>query len=279
MHSRKSILKHSRVYNRKRKRLIGKAVAIIFAVVVILFSLSFVSGISATTIHTVQVVGADSTDAPLIEKVARGELEGKYFHFISRANSLFFPKQKIENDILNTFPSVESVKVTRADVHTLLVKITEREPFAFWCTGKVTSLPPQNAKCYLLDKDGLIFAKASDPLPPNLLTYSGAVEKQTDPIGEHFLTSDDLHNLSAFLEFLGALHLTPLFIVADSSGELEVYIEGGHKLLLRTGMPYDTALQNLESLFNDSTLDWGEKGIPASLEYIDLRFDNKVFYK
>ncbi|MDD5069085.1 MAG: hypothetical protein PHN89_05835, partial [Candidatus Pacebacteria bacterium] len=72
MYSRKSILKHSRVYNRKRKRLIGKVIAVVFAVVVILISLSYVSGISATTIHAVQVVGADSANASLIEKVARG---------------------------------------------------------------------------------------------------------------------------------------------------------------------------------------------------------------
>lgn len=279
MYRRKSILKHSRSHNRRRKLFVGKAILSFFFLGLLFLVVFYFLNAPVMAITGVKVDGAGYTSATLLESKVKDELQGKYGHLISRANSLFFPRQRIEDDITENFPAVESARVSRSDFHTLSIKITERKPFALWCAGEITAVPGESDKCFFFDKDGFIFTKASDPLPLALLTYSGALSKKDDPIGQRFLTADTLHSLSAFLEFLPALNLKPLFIVAGSSGEIEAHIEGNHKLLLRTGMSYDTALQNLESLFDDASLDWKEKGIPATLEYIDLRFDNKVFYK
>ncbi len=276
MYNRKSILKHSRVHGRKRKRFIGKVVLVIFSLGAILFSISYISGTAALTIQNVKVEGTTYVPTSLIETAVKGELQGRYVKFLSRANSLIYPKQKMENIITSSFPSVESVSISRSDFHTLLIKVVEQKPFALWCIDMTSS--SRATDCYFMNRDGLIFAKADDA-SPDLFVYSGDTLKSKDPVGEHFLTSQVLNALSAFFGYLAPLQLKPVALVADSSGELELHTEEGPKLLLRAETSYDGVLQNLQSLLSDSTLGWREKGIPPTVEYIDLRFDNKVFYK
>ncbi|MDD4989509.1 MAG: hypothetical protein PHV42_03745 [Candidatus Pacebacteria bacterium] len=231
------------------------------------------------TIQNVQVEGSSGVSESLVESKVRDDLSGKYWRFISRANSLFYPGQKIETDILNSFPSVENVSVSRPDFHTLLIEVSERKPIALWCEGNTVSVPPQDTPCFLMDKDGLIFAKAPSTLPEGFLYYFGGEMKEGNPIGQTFLDGEKIQNLSFFLGLLPRLHLKPVALLADPNDELELYVEGGLKILLRSDMSYDVALQNFESLWNDPALGWAQKGIPSTLQYIDLRFDNKVFYK
>ena len=62
------------------------------------------------------------------------------------------------------------------------------------------------------------------------------------------------------------------------SGDYEIAIEGGGRIIVNPAKDLAVALENLRVLLTQSELSKNQD-FPLALDYIDLRYGNKVFYK
>jgi len=91
------------------------------------------------------------------------------------------------------------------------------------------------------------------------------------------LPVDEFHRITFFLDFLTPLDLTPTGLEAGAD-EYQIQLKNGGRLIINSTDDLSIILKNLETIFRSDNL----KKVLASggiLDYIDLRYGNKVFYK
>ena len=256
---------------RKRKSFFYKIVfyLLFFAFLFYFFYALFFS--SFLSINTIKINGNFDIAEEIIKEKIQEEISGEYF-FGGRKNNLFLVSgKKIEGNISSAIRKIKTVHITKKFPHSLIVEIKEREIFLAVCV-----ISKEN--CYLLDEAGEVF----DIFSPNLQTgfpilYSNFEEKIN--LGELvldkkymekiiFLQKQLNENLAFESEYLLE---TPGFISQD----VRVKTKEGWRIFFNLYTDLEKQFQKLKLIL--------EKEIPLDerkkLEYIDLRIENKVFYK
>ena len=146
-----------------------------------------------------------------------------------------------------------------------ILKEGRREEFGVYCVG-----PEQATDCYLFDDQGVILGKAK--------TFVGEVLIKIDDVSDYkpqlkqsFLPAADWQNSWLILDFLKSGQIKPEVITLKrSSQELAVRSDGPRLFFSYRFDPTDhlAALRLLRQKPN-----W------FNLSYIDLRTENRVFYK
>lgn len=222
------------------------------------------------------------TDAELFA-VAAPHLEGSYLHLFSRRNIFIFPKKAIEADIRASFVRAQNVAIDRDGFSKLVIAVVERDPAGLWCGVTTTSLAP----CYFIDESALAFAPAPRMSGSSFIAYERALPLK--PIGKQITTQEGFDALNDFIGFIATLGFNTRRVVwredalelmttfATKTGEEDV------RLRIPLEAPYEQAFTNLASIVqsqkNKSVGADEEPFIFTDLEYIDLRFENRVFYK
>ena len=182
-------------------------------------------------------------------------------------------------------PSIKKAVVGLRTIHTILVVVEERQPFALWCreialVSKNISAPRQTGarQCYYLDSDGYLFTEAPQPKDGTLKEYAGGVAAD-NPEGAFFLDPKKFSRLSSFLGELEGLGLAPRRAFVNSDGDFEITLPGAAKILISGQRDFDATLQNLESFLGSGNVNIVIKEGTINVEYLDLRFGDKVFYR
>lgn len=219
-------------------------------------------------INSIRIVGAEKNSADEVKSIVVSELSGKWFGIIPKNNFLFMGKSEIANAIRQAFPNVANVKTTLASVGSLAILIEERVPYAKWCEILVS-----NGDCLMIDDNGFAFEKTvrSVSASTTALTiftlakprYSADIfEKEKFVKLRQFI---DLFKSSGFEIVSVTEKDTDYFIKLDDSSEVRVKSED---------VPDDIT----RKLFSIKT-DLQKEGKVGSVEYIDLRYGNKVYVK
>ncbi len=273
MLKKKDLLTSPKFRQKKRRRLLLRLFLVIFSIILIVGSVSYIFSSSFFTIQTIQVEGASRIPKEDIESIVKNDIAGKYWHLISRSNSLFYPKNVLQADILQKFPAVETISLSLSSPTILSVRISERVATALWCKEN----NDKKESCYLVDNSGLVFADAQDASGDGYIRYSGGDLGDT-PIGKNFLSPSLFQNLALFVSSLQSDHLDGVSIFVRPDGDFEITLLGGQKILLGTQVSFDRSLENLASFLNSPDTTWKPGQIPATVQYIDLRFGNKIFF-
>ncbi len=174
-----------------------------------------------------------------------------------------YDKNYIQQDLLNKYPDIERVEMSTSGVDTLNINIKERDVVAQWC-GNV---------CYLLDKNGSFFRKEEQPLSGYII-YKGELRevgyKQT-LLKEGFA---DLHSFVLSLNSLGTkvkevhIYEDDVEIFLDNLPIIKVNVVDDFKKIL-SYIKLTLKSDDFKKVFNSE----------GGVEYIDLRFGNKIYYK
>ncbi|PIU07766.1 MAG: hypothetical protein COT31_03715, partial [Candidatus Moranbacteria bacterium CG08_land_8_20_14_0_20_34_16] len=223
------------------------------------------------TINTIKINGNSTIAEEIIKEKTQKEISGEYF-FGNRKNNLFLVSgKKIEGNISSAIRKIKTVHITKKFPHSLIVEIEERGIFLAVCV-----LNKEN--CYLLDGTG----EAFDVFSPNSQTsfpilYSNFEEKIG--LGESVLDRKYMEKIIILQKKLKEnsafeseyLLETPSFISQD----VRVKTKEGWRIFFNFDTDLEKQFQKLKLIL--------EKEIPLdkrkNLEYIDLRIENKVFYK
>ncbi len=231
-------------------------------------------------ITKVQIFGADQSLAEIAERAMRGS----YFGIIPRNTILFYPAARIRSDILAAFPDIAAVSLSRSGLTSLSIRVSKRVPIAKWCgtTAGVarslatTSLEMANdiAKdCYFFDASGVVYATTTTDQPVNTFSFYEPLASGSETIAFGLLLPN-AHTLPSAFDFARQLDTfgSPVVSVVFRSGEVDDTLSSGTRITYVLGNEQN-AFTALVSARANLDLAGG------SIEYIDLRFDGKVYLK
>ncbi len=244
------------------------ALGSVVAVVVVAIVVSALSYLPRFTITQVAVTGTDAMSPDTIKEYAEARIGNAGHPFISQSDIFFYPKAEIEQAIRAGFPRVADVHISRASMlaQAVTVVVTERKPYAKWCDG---------GNCFVLDSTGFIFAEGASSMAATPVVFSGPLQAATSsPIGQ-YVAPGHFNELSTLIQRLAETSLAPTSIQSDASADYAVTLADGLIVRASYGQDADTLVRNLQLILSSEPL----KSKESSVEYVDLRFGNRVFYQ
>ncbi|MDO8492332.1 MAG: FtsQ-type POTRA domain-containing protein [bacterium] len=262
------------------------------AVFKILISLFIIAGIGAglysaprypqINISQVDISGNETVSKENIEQNIWQELAGNKYFFFPNKNIFLYPKEKIENAVLALDPHLNTASVSFADFQTISVNVTERKPSALWCGDiyQKDEIKPELENCFYLDKTGFIFAEAPGFSGNYYIRFYGLVSTSTSPIiGQSFVSQPNFKLLTFLTDKMKKDGFVITRIVISEDNLVEAYLEGRGKLWLSSVQDLEKQINNFETLVNSEDFKGRDKDGNLKFNYIDLRFENKLFYK
>jgi hypothetical protein len=169
---------------------------------------------------------------------------------------IFLSKRQIERHILETYPSVEFADVSKTKDRDIIISIKDRMATGVWC----------DELCYFFDDEGILFKKSFD--------YTGAVFTKWEIASSTPLNFYDkalCTDMCIDKTFVSFLTQNKVMKVIMEGEDLRMFTEYGY---------YIKALNNATTTMRNVALFKAEyKGGEGKLEYVDVRFGDKIFYK
>jgi hypothetical protein len=242
-------------------------------------------------ITEVLISGNEKIQNKEIENIAWNNINKKIitlgnWNLISKSIFLTSPNI-ISKNILQKLPQIESVKISKKFPQTIFLEIKERKPFAVFCQpasatrpnlGDAIGLPvdvPNTEKCFYIDKNGIIF-EALEKIPENITIVRQWLEDKEIFVGKRVIEKniiDAIFKLEKILkdnfqiDIKEAIVSSPLRMDIKTSENWQIYFN------LRTDTDFQIAKINL--LLKDEI----SKDKRKNLQYIDLRFGDRAYYK
>lgn len=251
---------------RRLRAVIGVLGVVLFAG--LLYGVHWSSYQKSMRIGEVSVRGAMLQDPDDVIAFVRGNLTEDSVHFIARDNIFAYPKEELRAGIARTFPRLQSVRLGRGGVFgtTLIVNVDERSAYATWCAT--------TGACFVFDEGGLIFAGTERAGKPEMqYTFFGGIDEST-PVGSVFLP-EKLSGVRDLFQRMREARFTPIKMHVLDEQDYTIELTNGFTIKASFGQDIDTIVHNLELVSVSPAL----RGKEADLEYIDLRFGNRVYYK
>lgn len=261
-----------------------------FVAVLVLCLIFFVAfgGVSHNArwkIYNINVAGSAMVSGDDIREFVQSKILGNYYYVYARDNSFIFPKRDIEMKLLEKFPRLETALVTRSGEHTISVVVTERKPYVLWCGDEQHLEKSSLPQCWFVDLRGFIFDRAPIFSRGVYLEVYGKLEgvNGDSPIGR-MLPTFRFSRQDALVRALRVSIGEPLRVVLKPEGEFEIVMRTGLRysmisgvtLKFRDEMVPATIVKNLNSALDKQFPDGVE--LKKKLQYIDLRFGNKIFF-
>lgn len=262
---------------RRRKVFIYKTLLSLFGILVILFFFAYISRLPHLNITEIQIIDNKFIDGEEAQNVIWGEMAGKYIWLFPKTNVFFYPQNKIKDSLQNKLGRIENVDLSIKNNNILLVSLDEREAKYTWC-GDTPTPEGEKEKCYFLDKVGYIFEEAPH--------FSGEVYFKFFGIpSESYFQKEYFEKLVLFKDTLITLKLKPTFLYVNKEKEVEVYLSKTNlskyepKIIFNLNSDILNIIENITAALDTEPLKTDIKNKYSSLQYIDLRFGNKVYTK
>lgn len=270
---------------RRRKVLRNKILLLLAAILIILGVIAYFLRNSIFNISGINITGNKVVDAQMIQETIDADISGNYLWIFPKSNILFYPKNQIETDLNNKFQRLKNISISVNNKKTLEVSVDERTGIYTWCGATIPQNIDSSQKCYFMDMDGYIFDEAPFFSGEVYFKFYGPVEeKGGKPLAAYF-AKDYFTKIVSFKKTLEDLKLKPVAADVTGDGDLEMYLSSasksasGPKIILKVDADFNKVAENLEAALTTEPLLSGFKNKYSDLQYIDLRYGNKVYYK
>ncbi len=277
MYSRRSIIKFSRSKKsaENRKKYIKKTVFVLVLFFFVIGILAWQSGNEKVVIADIGILGNEVVNKSDILEIMQVEMSGKYGWLFHRDSIFIYPKKSIEKKLFALNKRIQEVNVHRDSLTAITVEISERKPEYVWCLiteGSPTSGSNQK-KCFFMDELGYIFAEAPQFSGPVFFEFYGNRDFVDNPLGNYFLNEKKFLKFVTFKNDVNKLGFKLIALVEQEEMDYDLLLDDGAKIMFNEKQDFAEVLENLSSSIE--TIQASKK----SLEYIDLRFGSKVFYR
>ena len=264
---------------RKHRRQKAGAKALVFLLIIgaLFVGLGFASEWQRINIQNLEISGNKVVEAKEVEGVVLSMLDGKYLWLFSKTNFLFYPKGKIKKTLAENFLILKDIDLALENANTLKITLTEREAKFTWC-GEGLPEDLSTGKCYFMDEGGYIYAEAPYFSGDVYFKFFGRTENNgNQPLGSYFLP-EIFRRLVYFRDAAEGMNLNPSFVVVKNDDDAELYLGSqinAPKIIFKLNADIEKTAQNLELVLGGEEL----KEKIEALQYVDLRFGNKVYFK
>lgn len=269
--------------NKKRKILIKRVVIFVILLGMLVGGLSYLSRIKKLNIAEINIEGNKIIDTDKVKSVVENEIAGKYFWLFPKTNILLYPKNSIKTKVGDTFKRFKNVEISLQN-GVLLVSVAERAPEYTWCKKEPT-IDDDQEDCYFLDGDGYIFDKAPYFSGEVYFKFYGQNDLEQGEASGSYLASGYFDNLILFKSILEDMGLKPVILHLEENNDIKMFLTKakptslGPEIIFKKDSDVQKIAENLKAALDTEPLLSKFKNEYSSLEYIDLRFGNKVYYK
>lgn len=283
-YSKTELLRTSRERERRlknRRRFLGSLlICILVGGFLTLLNLNFFR------LTSFKLSGETSQDLVIIKQLIKQELDGYFLLIIPNNSIFFFSEQRLIDLLKKRFPALETVEIDSPDLNTLVIKLTDRESKTLWC-----SLSAEGKLCFYLNDNGEVYQTAPNFSSSIILEFNDRQPIKKIPLS--VINPKDLERAKIFLNFIkislvdwptasSSYRLVRVNVLPMADFEAIINSETNPddtwRLLFNTRATADQLIINFNSLIKDQTLTKEWLNSP-SLDYLDLRFGNKVFYR
>jgi len=274
--------KHKKVFKTKRKKFLLKNKTF-WLFVFLLFLLGsggfFAFHYKILEIKEIVILGNQKIKTEDIKPVLEKETIHKIL-FIKTRNVFLADLEKINKDLLKTFPLIANIKTEKTLLGVLKAQIIERVPIGILCDSQ---------SCFYFDSQGIVFEKAEgnnnfiDP-SANLRVNSEQQVKIILELADYRITLTNKEiteeNAEGILELGKKLKdnfnigLSEI-VLSSNQKQLRVKTSEGWTIFFEPENALLEQISNLNILLADKTISKDRK----NLDYIDMRYGSKIFYK
>ena len=247
----------------KRRRVIRRYFRILIIPFILPVFLVFLAYLPWFRIQEIEITGGEEKEG-VIKDLIKENLKKKFFLVFPKDNFFLIDKENLIREIAKAFAEIEKVNLKKSFIsRKIKVEIKNRRIFAFIC---------DEPNCFYLDDEGNIFKESpliSGALMLEVVASSSAREKLSlggSVDGENFKKISFLAK-----KFEENYKEKPSKIIL-SENVSELILASGLKIILDLENEPEKILRNLDIALQNAK-------DRKNLEYIDLRFGNKVYYK
>lgn len=251
---------------RKRKRLIHKGLATLIIVAIALAGLVYLFFFSKVfEIKTAQI----SQDAPSqLAKLVNDWLDRKALGISRRNNILFVSVVKLTSLITAQFPELDSIAVKKTG-HTLAISFELRKPIGVWC------LTAQK-KCFNFDRNFIAYAVSGPTSGPLLISVNDNRDKEVK-LGSVIDGLVWLRNIETAKDSLTnkGINIAEFSIPAGSFDEFGARATEGWRIMFSNQTNIAEQVNSLADFLKQKI----STARRSQLEYVDLRIQDRIYYK
>lgn len=265
-----------RIKKRKKVALIALiALFIIVAACVGLGYLLFFANL--LDVRAIDISGAEIIPSADLKITTEDWLNGGFLGIARNRNLLFVSAKKLASELTAKFPRINSAEIRKEFPHGLKITVIERQSAGTWCLGNGGKpFGDTQGKCFYFDKNGVAYAEAmpsSGFLILNVADYRG----QTVALGSAVASEEWFKNIITAGELLPkvGVNVAEISIPSGSFDEFDAKTAGGWKILFSNSTDIAKQITSLGILFRDKL----PAASRAGLQYIDLRIQDRIYYR
>lgn len=273
--TRNSKLGPSHLREKKRRLFLVRALIVLFFFLIILFSLAIFSGHKKVIIKNISIANNVSVSEEEILNIVNQDLNNRYWHLFARRNFLIFPRLEIKRNLLAKIKTLKEVKISWSGWQSIVIEVEERKPHSVYCGADILI---KGNDCFFVDQRGYIYSLA--PVFSGSIfikNYSDKVEGR--PIDQYFLNTSLYTELFNLISILGENNLKVVALIFKE-GDFRFVLETGPQIIFNNKSNqigdnnFDRVFTNLFTAISTKDLDLEVEA--SKIEYIDLRFANKI---
>ncbi|OHA46176.1 MAG: hypothetical protein A2541_00625 [Candidatus Taylorbacteria bacterium RIFOXYD2_FULL_36_9] len=260
----------SQLRTKRRRLFFVRLVIIIFFLLVVIFGLAIFSGNEKVKIQTIIVSGNTTISSDAILAIANRDMTGRYGYLFAKNNFIIFPRFQIKESILKEFKTVKDVNISWTGWQKISIIISERRPHSVWCRNDINVV---ERECLFVDKEGYIYSQAPTFSGSMFIKNYGNISTSTDPLGQYFLPTKTYIQIFTLIDNLDQNNLKVIAVSFDGF-DYKFVLEMGPTIIFNDKNSFDSSFANLFSAIETKNLDLIKEA--DNINYIDLRFDNKI---
>lgn len=245
-----------------------KFYAIFVMIILCIVGLLYLIKLPSIQINDVKISGNVFVDTQEINSKTK-EILGSYSYFIFlNKNIFFFPSKKLETKLKEN-PAIIKASIKKDFFNTLNITIEEQEKEMLYCSSA------EKNECFYINKVGFIYAKVDEYIIPEqeIIIYN---EQEKKNIKDTVLDEPTYTGLVLFIKNIVRQDIKIKEVYLKEDGTIEFVSQRGVKIIASRFDDFKKDFDNFVALFDQKIL---TKEQLSEIDYIDLRFGNKVFYK
>lgn len=252
--------------NERRKEASRRVFWVFLGIFLILAGTTVLLNAPLFQVTSLRIVGSEFI-ADEIAGVLWSELKTRNFFVLPSTHVLFVPEKRVAQSVQMQFPEIEDVDVSRNIFGVVEVSVSTRRPWIVVCRE-------ERGLCFYVSSDGTVYSESPH--------FSGSAlvkifDMRGDDIypGSRFLSEEKRVAFSKVYEEFENYGFTEISKVSIlKQDRMEVVTDEGWKAIFDLRANANEMLENLRTAITVQI-----KDKKKDLDYIDLRFGNKLFFK
>jgi cell division septal protein FtsQ len=251
--------------------------------IVMLYGVSFWSGHESVEINEVRVSGNKYISTEKVQEKYEEVVSGKIAFMISKKNFVFLPREVISKKIERELSVSSAFVRIGEDINIVEIEIMEYEPWALWCSDTARK------DCYFVNEKGLAFFKAPEFVIEDLIYIQKNLETENNDgsenetenshgeiLGQKYSDETLFKKFVTVNDLLKRINISIKSISTEDNETFVLQTKTGPELYMdKRDNPLEI-VNNLKTTLEQESIHENQF---KNLEYIDLRFEGKVFYK